>query len=70
MPPSYQTQKPSPAIPQNGRTRAAFPEATVARLPVYLRALYALAERGVTTVASDELAQGGGRQLGRSFART
>ena len=36
------------------------PEATVARLPVYLRALYALAERGVTTVASDELARAAG----------
>jgi redox-sensing transcriptional repressor len=32
----------------------------VARLPVYLRALYALAERGVTTVASDELARSTG----------
>ena len=36
------------------------PDATVARLPVYLRALYALAERGVTTVASDELARSAG----------
>ena len=36
------------------------PEATVARLPVYLRALYALAEHGVTTVASDELARSAG----------
>jgi redox-sensing transcriptional repressor len=36
------------------------PEATVARLPVYLRALYALAERGVGTVASDELAAAAG----------
>src|SRR6202046_984440 len=36
------------------------PEATVASLPVYLRALYALAERGVTTVASDELARAAG----------
>jgi redox-sensing transcriptional repressor len=36
------------------------PEATVARLPVYLRALYALAEHGVTTVASDELARSTG----------
>jgi redox-sensing transcriptional repressor len=36
------------------------PEATVARLPVYLRALYAFAERGVTTVASDELARSTG----------
>jgi redox-sensing transcriptional repressor len=32
------------------------PEATVARLPIYLRALYALSDRGVTTVASEELA--------------
>src|SRR5438309_5000276 len=36
------------------------PEATIARLPVYLRALYALADRGVTTVASDELARATG----------
>jgi redox-sensing transcriptional repressor len=35
---------------------AGIPEATVARLPVYLRALYGLAERGVSTVASEELA--------------
>jgi redox-sensing transcriptional repressor len=32
------------------------PEATVNRLPVYLRALYALADRGVATVSSEELA--------------
>lgn len=36
------------------------PEATVARLPVYLRALYALADRGISTVASDELARATG----------
>jgi redox-sensing transcriptional repressor len=36
------------------------PEATVARLPIYLRALYTLAERGVSTVASDELATAAG----------
>ena len=36
---------------------AGIPDATVARLPVYLRALYSLAERGVSTVASDELAR-------------
>jgi redox-sensing transcriptional repressor len=36
------------------------PDATVARLPVYLRALYALADRGVATVASDELAAAAG----------
>jgi redox-sensing transcriptional repressor len=36
------------------------PEATVARLPVYLRALYGLAERGIGTVASEELAAAAG----------
>ncbi len=45
-----------------GRRRAGVPEATVARLPVYLRALHALAETGQTTVSSGELARlvGGG----------
>ena len=32
------------------------PEATVARLPLYLRALTALSERSVPTVSSEELA--------------
>jgi len=32
------------------------PDATVARLPVYLRALYALADNDVATVSSEELA--------------
>jgi redox-sensing transcriptional repressor len=32
------------------------PDATVARLPVYLRALYALADHDVATVSSEELA--------------
>lgn len=53
----------SEAEPGNGADRpypGGIPEATVARLPVYLRALYALAERGVTTVASDELARAAG----------
>jgi redox-sensing transcriptional repressor len=36
------------------------PEATVARLPLYLRALATLAERGVVTVSSDELAETAG----------
>ena len=36
------------------------PEATVARLPVYLRALYALAENGTATVSSEELAVAAG----------
>jgi redox-sensing transcriptional repressor len=36
------------------------PEATVNRLPVYLRALYALADRGIGTVSSEELAAAAG----------
>jgi redox-sensing transcriptional repressor len=36
------------------------PEATVARLPVYLRALYALADRDTATVSSEELAAAAG----------
>jgi redox-sensing transcriptional repressor len=32
------------------------PEATVARLPIYLRSLHGLAERGIATVSSEELA--------------
>jgi redox-sensing transcriptional repressor len=36
------------------------PEATVARLPVYLRTLYALADRGIATVSSEELALAAG----------
>ncbi len=39
--------------PHTGR---GVPEATVARLPVYLRSLTALVERGVATVSSEELA--------------
>lgn len=40
--------------------RERIPEATVARLPVYLRALAALAETGSTTVSSDALAAAAG----------
>lgn len=36
------------------------PEATVARLPLYLRALSSLAERGISTVSSEELAVAAG----------
>ena len=46
----------------SARRRAGVPDATVARLPVYLRALHGLAESGRTTVSSDDLARlvGGG----------
>src|SRR5271163_2914832 len=46
--------------PEAGDVSGGIPDATVARLPVYLRALYMLAERGVSTVASDELARAAG----------
>ena len=38
-------------------TRRGVPEATVGRLPGYLRALTALADRGRASVSSDELAE-------------
>ena len=38
------------------RGASAIPEATVARLPVYLRALHGLVERGTATASSEELA--------------
>ncbi|WP_426563527.1 redox-sensing transcriptional repressor Rex [Angustibacter sp. McL0619] len=41
-------------------SRRGIPEATVARLPVYLRALGALAERDTVTVSSEELAVAAG----------
>ena len=40
--------------------RAGVPDATVVRLPVYLRALHSLAEAGRTTVSSDALAAAAG----------
>src|SRR5512132_783776 len=36
------------------------PDATVARLPIYLRALSTLADRGIETVSSEELATAAG----------
>ncbi|MGW4791053.1 redox-sensing transcriptional repressor Rex [Nonomuraea sp. MG754425] len=36
------------------------PEATVARLPLYLRALHGMGERGITTVSSEDLAVAAG----------
>jgi redox-sensing transcriptional repressor len=40
--------------------RQGIPEATVARLPVYLRALINMQERGIITVSSEELAASAG----------
>ncbi|HUD35724.1 MAG TPA: redox-sensing transcriptional repressor Rex [Streptosporangiaceae bacterium] len=36
------------------------PEATIARLPLYLRALYAIADRDIVSVSSEELAKAAG----------
>src|SRR6202158_366832 len=46
------------AVSANGSQ--GIPEATIARLPVYLRVLYAFAEQDVATVSSDELAAAAG----------
>src|SRR5712672_2173295 len=56
------------AVSANGRSangRSAnggqgIPEATIARLPVYLRVLYAFAEQDIPTVSSEELAAAAG----------
>ena len=56
---SHGQVEPSEQAEANGRPDG-IPEATVARLPVYLRALYGLAERGISTVASEELAAAAG----------
>jgi redox-sensing transcriptional repressor len=56
VPPGAQ---PAAAARRDGR-RHGIPEATVARLPVYLRVLHALAEGGVGTVSSEDLAVAAG----------
>ena len=54
--------RPRPArLVRSGRAaRDGIPEATVSRLPFYLQALTTLAERGVATVSSEELAAAAG----------
>jgi redox-sensing transcriptional repressor len=49
-----------PDRPLSANGSHGIPEATVARLPVYLRALYSLAESGTSTVSSEELAVAAG----------
>ena len=46
--------------PVPGHGSQGIPEATIARLPVYLRVLYACAEQGIATVSSEELAAAAG----------
>jgi redox-sensing transcriptional repressor len=63
--PSHAAPEPAPreATSKGARPpsrRRGIPEATVARLPVYLRALHGLAEAGSATVSSDALATAAG----------
>ncbi len=52
---------PASREPQRGASGArGIPEATVARLPLYLRALVGLADRGIRTCSSEELASAAG----------
>src|SRR5207344_143164 len=46
--------------PATGHNTQGIPEATIARLPLYLRVLYACAEQGIVTVSSDQLASAAG----------
>jgi redox-sensing transcriptional repressor len=51
----------SPSVAAGSRTaERGIPEATIARLPVYLRALISLSERGTATCSSEELATAAG----------
>ena len=54
------TPRPARLVRQVRPVRQGIPDATVARLPVYLRALTALAEEGIATVSSEELAAAAG----------
>ncbi|MDQ4085049.1 MAG: redox-sensing transcriptional repressor Rex [Actinomycetota bacterium] len=45
---------------REARTDRGIPEATVARLPIYLRALTALSERGIASASSEDLASSAG----------
>ena len=54
------TSRPSPLARATRGSAQGIPDATVARLPVYLRALTELAERSVATVSSEELATAAG----------
>jgi redox-sensing transcriptional repressor len=51
---------PNDPVPDDRNSDDRLPEATVARLPVYLRVLTGMADRGVVTVSSDQLAAGAG----------
>ncbi len=57
--PGPASAKVGPRVASRAHERG-IPEATVARLPVYLRALITLSERGIATCSSEELATAAG----------
>jgi redox-sensing transcriptional repressor len=60
---SNRTSTPAAGVNRSAAAKAperGIPEATVARLPVYLRALITLSERGIATCSSEELATAAG----------
>lgn len=57
--PAGPADMPAP-VAADGRGTRGIPDATVARLPVYLRALTALADRGIETASSQDLATAAG----------
>ncbi len=58
--PSTGASRPTAAKVTGRPTERGIPEATVARLPIYLRALITLSERGIATCSSEELAAAAG----------
>jgi redox-sensing transcriptional repressor len=58
--PQYDPDDRPPGDPGDRPLGDRLPEATVSRLPVYLRVLAGMADRGVVTVSSDQLAAGAG----------
>lgn len=58
--PLHSASAPEPVAQSEAAGDRGVPEATVARLPLYLRALTSLAERGVPTVSSEQLAASSG----------
>jgi redox-sensing transcriptional repressor len=58
--PTPGVSRPTAAKVPGRPTERGIPEATVARLPIYLRALITLSERGIETCSSEELASAAG----------
>src|SRR3954463_7690581 len=58
--PTLSTVTSDKAVPVAAKVRRGIPDATVARLPLYLRALHSVAEAGTATLSSDALASAAG----------